>query len=74
MVGSINGRTGVASGEEITGIRESVDRAGAEEANLLRQLLVVGQALLAKDPFGTPNSAAGRWIAQSQQAYGKVTG
>ena len=74
MVGSINGRTGVASGEEITGIREAVVSTGDEEASLLRQLLTVGQALLMKDPFGTPNSAAGRWIAQSQQAYKAVTG
>lgn len=74
MVGSINGRTGVASGEEITGIREAVVATGDEEASLLRQLLTVGQALLMKDPFGTPNSAAGRWIAQSQQAYKAVTG
>ena len=74
MVGNIGGRTGVASGEEITGIREAVDRTGNEEASLLRQTNMLLQALLAKDPFGTPNSAAGRWVAQSQQAYRQVTG
>jgi len=74
MVGSINGRTGVASGEEITGIREAVVASGNEEAALLRQQNQLLQALLMKDPFGTPNSAAGRWIAQSSQAYKAVTG
>ena len=74
MVGSINGRTGVASGAEITGIGDAVRATGAEEAALLRQQNQLLQALLAKDPFGTPNSAAGRWIAQSSQAYKAVTG
>lgn len=74
LMGTINGRTGVASGREITGISDAVYATGNEEAALLRQTNVLLQALLAKDPFGTPNSNAGRWISQSTQAYKAVTG
>lgn len=74
MIGTINGRTGVASGREITGISDAVYATGNEEASLLRQTNILLQALLAKDPFGTPNSNAGRWITQSQQAYKAVKG
>lgn len=74
MVGNINGKTGVASGQEITGIGEAIRETSAEEIQLLRQQNQYLQALLMKDPFGAPNSAAGRWIAQSQNAYKAVTG
>ena len=74
MVGNINGRTGVASGQEITGIGDAIRETSNDEVMLLREQNRLLQALLAKDPFGTPNSNAGRWISQSQQAYKAVTG
>ena len=74
MVGNINGRTGVASGQEITGIGDAIRETSNDEVMLLREQNRLLQALLVKDPFGTPNSNAGRWISQSQQAYKAVTG
>ena len=37
LVGSVNGRTGVASNMEITGIREAILQTASEEVVLLRQ-------------------------------------
>lgn len=74
MVGNINGKTGVASGSEITGIGDAVRDASDEETRLLRETNALLNALLAKDPFRTPNSAAGRFFSQSIQAYERVKG
>ena len=76
MVGNINGKTGVASGKEITGISEAVYNTGETEAELLREQNRLLRQLLAKGNSVTlaPNAAAGRWIAQSQQAYARATG
>lgn len=76
MVGDINGKTGVASGKEITGIADAVYNTGDAEAQLLREQNSLLRQILAKktDINLAPNVAAGRWVAQSQAAYARATG
>ena len=76
MLGTINGRTGVAGGKEITGIADAVYDTGQTEAELLRQQNQLLRQLLAKSGNVTlaPSAAAGRWVAQSQAAYSRATG
>lgn len=50
LVGSIDGKTGVASNEEITGIREAVAASGNETAQLLGQIISIAAELLDKEP------------------------
>ena len=69
MVGNINGRTGVASGEEITGISEAVYSTGGETNALLRELISV-----AASGNGKPNAAFGKFVSQSLNLYKGVTG
>ena len=70
MVGTINGRTGVASGEEITGIASAVYATGNEEADLLRQIL----GAIRSGGNSRPNAAFGRFASQSIALYKGVTG
>lgn len=65
MVGNINGKTGVASNAEITGIRDSVESVGeeqnrllAEQNRLLRQLLAKDTGINSDDLFATVQSKA----------------
>ena len=76
MVGNINGRTGVASGKEITGIADAVYDTGQTEAELLRQQNSLLRQILQKSGSVTlaPTAAAGKWVAQSQAAYARATG
>lgn len=71
MVGNINGRTGVASGFEITGIRDAVLSSGETEARLLQTLI---NALERKNLVIAPSAQLGRVVAQSNRLYGAVTG
>lgn len=71
MVGNINGRTGVASGFEITGIRDAVLNTGEAEVALLNRLLT---ALERKQLTISPSAQLGRVVAQSNRMYGTVTG
>ena len=71
MVGNINGRTGVASGFEITGIRDAVLSTGETEASLLTRLI---SALERKQLVIAPSAQLGRVMAQSNRMYGAVTG
>lgn len=50
FVSNVNGRTGVVSNGEITGIADAVYATGNTESALLSQLIAVAQALLNKDP------------------------
>ena len=70
MVGTINGRTGVASGEEITGISEAVYSTGGETAALLRQLI----AVVSDGGSMRPSAAFGRFASESLRLYKGVTG
>lgn len=76
LVGNINGKTGVASGKEITGIADAVRDTGQTEAELLREQNNLLRRLLTKTGTVTlaPSAAAGRWVNQSQAAYARATG
>lgn len=76
FVGNINGKTGVASGKEITGIADAVRDTGQTEAELLREQNNLLRRLLTKTGTVTlaPSAAAGRWVNQSQAAYARATG
>lgn len=50
LVGTVGGRTAVASNQEITGIADAVYDTGNQEAVLLRQLINLAQNMLEKDP------------------------
>ena len=50
FVSNVNGRTGVVSNSEITGIADAVYATGNNESELLAQLVAIGQAMLSKDP------------------------
>ena len=71
MVGNINGRTGVASGQEITGIGDAVWSTGGRTANLLEELINVVRD---KNLTLSPSAALGRTVAQSQRLYARQTG
>lgn len=71
MVGQINGRTGVASGFEITGIRDAVISTGENEAQLLQRLITT---LERKNLVISPSAQLGRVMAQSNRLYSGVTG
>lgn len=71
IVGTIGGRTAVAGGEEITGIREAVYESGQRQETLLRTLI---SAVNAKDLTLVANSATGRWVNKALKSYAGVTG
>nr|DAV01090.1 MAG TPA: minor tail protein [Bacteriophage sp.] len=71
LMGTIGGRTAVAGGEEITGIRNAILEQGQREEGLLRQLI---SAVANKDLTLVANSRTGRWVNQSLKAYAGVTG
>lgn len=71
LMGTVGGRTAVAGGEEITGIREAIVDQGQREEGLLRQLI---SAVTNKDLTLVANSKTGRWVNQSLKAYAGVTG
>lgn len=58
MVGNINGRTGVASQDEITGIRQSVEATGNAEARLLAEQNALLRQILAKEGNVTVSTSA----------------
>lgn len=76
FVSKINGKTGVASAGEVTGIREAVYNSAEQEAALLKEQNRLLRMLLGKDMSVTlaPTAAAGKWVAQSQAAYAKASG
>lgn len=76
LVGQVNGKTGVASGKEVTGISDAVYNTGETEAALLREQNSLLRQLLAKKSEVTlaPNVAAGKWVNQAQAAYARATG
>lgn len=76
IVSTINGKTGVASTKEVTGIATAVYETGENEAALLREQNRILRQLAAKNMSVTlaPNVAAGRWVTQAQTAYARATG
>lgn len=69
LLGTINGRTGVAGGAEITGISDAVYATGGETNALLRELISVS-----KGGIGRPNAAFGKYVTESLRLYKGVTG
>ena len=71
MLGTIGGRTAVAGGEEITGIREAVYESSQREEAMLRAIL---NAVNAKDLNLVANATTGRWVNKALKSYAGVTG
>lgn len=71
LMGTVGGRTAVAGGAEITGIREAIVEQGQREEGLLRQLI---SAVANKDLTLVANSATGRWVNKALKSYQGVTG
>lgn len=71
MLGTVGGRTAVAGGAEITGIREAILQQGDQQNTLLRQLV---SAVNNKDLSLVANSSTGRWVSKALKAYSGVTG
>lgn len=75
LVGTINGRTGVVSANEISGIGDAIYNTGETEAALLAEQNALLRQILAKTGITlTPNAAAGKWVSQAQTAYARATG
>ena len=73
MVGNINGRTGVASNMEITGIREAVYDAGEAQLAELREQNALLRQLLAKD-MGISSRAVFNAVRDEDENYSNMTG
>lgn len=70
LVGTIGGKTAVASNDEITGIREAVLASGNQESELLVRLISIGQALLEKDPVIIDDRDIARMATSGQNRLG----
>ena len=73
MVGSINGRTGVASHGEITGISDAIRSTSSAEIELLREQNVLLQGILEKE-FGITNDSLFKSVRTSAREYTRRTG
>jgi hypothetical protein len=71
MVGNINGKTGVVSGREISGIGDAVWSTGNTTANILGQILT---AIQNKNLTISPSAALGQTVAKSSRLYAMQTG
>ena len=73
LVGNINGRTGVASNAEITGISDTIRMTSAEEIALLRQQNNLLQGILEKE-FGISKDTLFRSVQSSATDFRTRTG
>ena len=73
MVGNINGRTGVASHGEITGISDTIRSTASAEIELLREQNVLLQGILEKE-FGISNDSLFKSVRTSAREYTRRTG
>lgn len=73
LIGQMNGSPAVASGMEITGIREEIRATANEEIILLRQQNELLQGILNKE-FGISNKAIFNSVKQSANNYTRQTG
>lgn len=73
MLGTVGGRTAVASGAEITGIRDAVVSTGNQEIELLRQQNQLLMGILNKE-FGITTDDIGKSARKYAQDYYKRTG
>lgn len=73
LLGTMNGRTTVASNGEITGISDTIRSTSAEEIQLLRQQNQLLQSILQKE-FGISNGDIFRSVRTSAMEWKKMTG
>lgn len=73
MLGTVGGKTAVAGGSEITGIRDAVSSASAQEVALMRQQNQLLQAILEKET-GISVSTIGKAARSYAQDYYRRTG
>lgn len=73
MLGTVGGRTAVASGAEITGIRDAVVSTGNQEIELLRQQNQLLMGILNKE-FGITTDDIGKSARKYAQDYHRRTG
>lgn len=73
MVGTINGRTGVVSNGEITGIADAIRSTSDTEIQLLRQQNALLQGILNKE-FGITKDNVFRSVRESAREYSNMTG
>jgi hypothetical protein len=73
MLGTIGGKTAVAGGAEITGIREEIRNTASEEIALLRQQNALLQGILQKE-FGISKDDVGKATQSWARDYSKRTG
>lgn len=73
MVGSINGKTGVVSNGEITGIADAIRSTSDTEIQLLRQQNALLQGILNKE-FGITKDNVFRSVRESAREYSNMTG
>lgn len=73
LLGSVGGRTAVASNGEITGISDTIRATSGEEITLLRQQNQLLQGILQKE-FGITSGEIFRSVRTSAVEYTKMTG
>ena len=73
LVGTMNGRTAVASNNEITGITAAINNASNNEIALLRQQNQLLQGILAKE-FGISSKEVFTSVRKSAREYTNMTG
>lgn len=73
LMGTVGGKTAVAGGTEITGIKEEIRNTANEEIALLRQQNILLQGILEKE-FGISKDAVGKAAQSWARDYSKRTG
>ena len=73
MLGTVGGKTAVAGGVEITGIKDAIYATNQQEMELMRQQNALLQGILQKE-FGITTSDIGRAAQSYNQDYKKRTG
>lgn len=73
LLGTMNGKTTVASNGEITGISDTIRQTSSEEIQLLRQQNQLLQGILQKE-FGISKNDLFRSVRSSASEYHKMTG
>lgn len=73
LLGTVGGRTAVAGGAEITGIREEIRNSASEEIALLRQQNTLLQGILEKQ-YGISYKDVGRAVKRYSSEYRMQTG
>ncbi len=72
LIGTIGGRTAVASNQEITGIADAVYSTGNQESELLVQLITLGRQMLEKDPIVIGDKDIARMANNGQNQLGRT--